>query len=102
MKALTHVLEVLEPGRDGVFHFVESLVEFLHREHPEITVDLAFSSLRARESLWALVDKVRAAGGVAIDLKVSNGPQLQDFRAAKQIYALIRARRPHIAQNPFL
>ena len=40
------LLLVSEPCKDGVFDIVRELVRHLHRTHPEVTVDLAYSGAR--------------------------------------------------------
>lgn len=90
------LLVVSEPGEYGVFVYVRSLISFLAREHPEIQVDLAYSSRRACPELFELVKAVEGRGGVVFDMKVGNGPELGDFRALWGIRKLIRERQPAV------
>jgi glycosyltransferase involved in cell wall biosynthesis len=93
---LHRLLLVCEPGKDGAFDHVASLFAHLRERHPEVTVDLAFSSRRSRPSLWQLVESVRARNGEAIDLEISNAPQGADLRACGRILKLVRQRRHQI------
>ncbi|SDU00693.1 Glycosyltransferase involved in cell wall bisynthesis [Verrucomicrobium sp. GAS474] len=93
---LKRLLIVAEPGKDGVFDYVCSLVDSLHREHPEITVDLAYSSRRCGDSLSGLVARVEAHGGVTFNMKVGNFPEFGDLRASLGIVSLVRRRRTQL------
>jgi glycosyltransferase involved in cell wall biosynthesis len=94
MSALRHVLIVSEPGKDGVFVVVRDLIRHLHRAHPEIVVDLAWSSRRQRGGADALAAEVRAHGGQTLDLRVANAPEPGDFGAFARLCAFVRRRRP--------
>jgi glycosyltransferase involved in cell wall biosynthesis len=96
MKDLRHVLVVSEPGKDGVFDYVRQLVRHLHAHHPGVTVDLAYSSRRAGDSLPAFVESIGAHGGEAVDLQIGNAPAPGDFLAARLILDLVRRRRPQV------
>jgi|GEM_PF-463604 len=89
------ILQVFEPGVDGVFRHVEGLVEFLLRQK-DWKVGIAYSSVRSSEGLFSLVDSVRASGSPAIDLKVGNALGFGDFRALLQLRRLIKDFRPDI------
>ena len=89
------ILQVFEPGVDGVFRHVEGLVDFLLGQK-DWQVGIAYSSVRDSEGLYHLVERVKAAGGPAIDLRVGNAPGLSDCRALIQLRALVKAFRPQI------
>jgi len=90
---IERLLIVSEPGRDGVFVYVRSLVEYLHRAHPEIRVDLAYSSRRGGEALRQLVGAVEARGGEAADLNVGNSPEPGDLAALARLVGWTRRRK---------
>lgn len=96
MKALRHVLIVSEPGKDGVFAVVRDLVRHLHHAHPEIVVDLAWSSRRQRGGADALAAEVRAHGGETLDLHVANAPEPGDIGALARLCAFVSRRRPQL------
>ncbi len=96
MSELRRVLVASEPGKDGVFVVVRNLVRHLHRVHPGLTVDLAWSSRREFGEAAALAEEVRARGGEAVDLRVSNAPEPEDLGAARKILSLVRRRRPQV------
>jgi glycosyltransferase involved in cell wall biosynthesis len=96
MSALRHVLIVSEPGKDGVFVVVRDLIRHLHHAHPEIVVDLAWSSRRQRGGADALATEVRAHGGQTLDLRVANAPEPGDLSALARLCAFTRRRRPQI------
>jgi glycosyltransferase involved in cell wall biosynthesis len=93
---MKRVLLFSEPGRDGVFVFVRSLANFLHAHHPEIGVDLAYSSKRSVDALNDLVRSVEARGGRAIDLRIGNAPAPADAAATRKLLSLVRERCPDI------
>ncbi|HEY5792521.1 MAG TPA: glycosyltransferase family 4 protein [Chthoniobacterales bacterium] len=90
---MERLLVVSEPGVDGVFACVRSLIEYLHRRHPEIRVDLAYSSRRAGGALPGLVAAVERRGGETLDLRVGNSPEFRDFAAAAALLQWMRRRR---------
>jgi glycosyltransferase involved in cell wall biosynthesis len=96
MSALRHVLIASEPGKDGVFVVVRDLVRHLHRAHPGIVVDLAWSSCRQRGGADALAAEVRAHGGQTLDLRVANAPEPGDLSALARLCAFARRRQPQI------
>lgn len=89
-----HVLEVLEPGADGVFRHVEGVCRRLLAE--PVTLDLAYSSIRGSDRLRALVAEVGSAGGATLDLRTSNAPGPSDLRAIFRLRALVARRRPRL------
>lgn len=93
---LQRILFVAEPGRYGVFFVVRQLFRYLREHHPEVIVDLAYSTRRGSEELLVMVEEVRARGGEAIDLQVSNAPELGDFSAARRLWSLVRRRSPQL------
>lgn len=99
MNSLRRILIALEPGKDGVFAVVRDFVRYLHFEHPEIEVDLAYSSRRQLGGADVLAGEVRRHGGEAIDLAVSNAPEPGDFLAAAKLRSLIRRRKPQLVHG---
>jgi glycosyltransferase involved in cell wall biosynthesis len=87
------LLIVSEPGKDGVFVFVRSLIHHLYNNHPEITVDLAYSSCRSGPGLPGLVGDVKRRGGEILDLRVDNSPGPMDFLALSGILGMVRRNR---------
>lgn len=79
------VLLLCEPGKDGAFSYVRSVIENFHRYHPDIQVDYFYSSRRAGPGLEELVESVRSHGGVAWDMKVGNFPGLGDLRVLLKV-----------------
>lgn len=96
MKPLHRILMAVEPGKDGVFAVVRDLVRWLHFQHPEIEVDLAYSSCRQLGGADVLAEEVDRHGGDAVDLAVSNAPELGDIAAAAKIRSLVRRRKPQV------
>src|SRR5262249_20684728 len=75
---IQRMLVVSEPGMYGVFLIVRQLIRFLHKNHPEVCVDWAYSSRRSWPDALALADEIRSHGGEAVDLRVSNSPEPAD------------------------
>lgn len=88
------VFEVVEPGVDGVFRHVEGLIQYLLKKN--VSVDLAYSSVRGSADLFKLVELVRNHGGLALDLAINNVPGLGDFRAYGQLLKVIHERKPDL------
>lgn len=88
------ILLVTEPGVDGVFRHVEALASFLmergHRIH------LAYSDVRGSDRLTQLVAKISAAGGMTVNLAVSNAPGQGDVVALLKLRKLVREARPDV------
>ena len=82
-----NVLEVVEPGVDGVFRHVEGLTRFLASSG--VRVSLAYSDVRGSEGLRRLVAEVIASGGKALNLAVGNRPAASDLFAALKLRRLI-------------
>ncbi len=89
-----NILLVSQPARDGVLRHVEALVDFLLAQGDR--VHLAYSDFDASEQCHALIARVRAAGGEALNLGVRNGPQPRDFPAVLRLLGLIRKERPDV------
>jgi glycosyltransferase involved in cell wall biosynthesis len=87
------VLLVSEPGLDGVFRHVERLCHFLVNRGHEVM--LAYSTRRASDRLYQLVETLEVRGFPTIDLKVNNAPTLSDLPA---LLALWRFQRTHRAE----
>ena len=85
------VLQVFEPGCDGVFRHVEKLCEFLHQRGVES--DLLYSSRRGSRGLQKLVEEHRSRGATAIDLNVGPAPCAADLGAIIQIIKACRQKR---------
>jgi glycosyltransferase involved in cell wall biosynthesis len=79
-----------------VFLIVRQLIRFLHSAHPEISVDLAYSSRRSWPETFTLADEIRSHGGEAIDLRVCNSPEPRDVQAMFQLLRLVRRRSPQV------
>jgi glycosyltransferase involved in cell wall biosynthesis len=88
------LLQVVEPGADGVFRHVEGLTRFLLAQG--IAVDLACSSVRGSDCLGQLCDTVRQANGHVVDLGVGNAPQLGDAICLARLISLVRKSRPSL------
>lgn len=88
------VLQVVEPGVDGVFRHVEGLTRFLVASG--IGVSLAYSDVRGSDGLRRLVAEVTARGGKALNLRVGNAPSLGDVLAAAKLRRFIRQVDPDI------
>jgi glycosyltransferase involved in cell wall biosynthesis len=93
---LNRILQVVEPGEYGVFEHVSSLIDYVQKHHPEIGVDLAYSSCRSRRAagsgttLAELVQRVHDRGGEAIDLRVKSAPQWADLPALLHVARLAK------------
>jgi glycosyltransferase involved in cell wall biosynthesis len=87
------LLLVSEPGKDGVFSCVRTLARHLRSHHPDIMVDLAYSSRRAGPALADFVKEVEAGGGITADLQVANAPERGDWNALRKLRRLARERR---------
>ena len=88
------VLVISEPGIDGVFRYVEGLVD--HLLGHGIAVHLAYSDVRSGEALRRLVARVENEGGRALNLRVGNRPCLDDLRALISLRAFVREIRPDL------
>ena len=93
---LRRILVVSEPCYYGVFLIVRQLIRFLHRTHPEISVDWAYSSRRCWPEALAFVEEVRARGGETLDLCVGNSPEPRDAQAMFKLLRLVRRRSPQV------
>ena len=91
MKPL-RILMVSEPGVDGVFAIVDAITRQIFRDHPEISVDLAFSSQRTGPALQTLIREIELRDGRTIDLNIGNAPSPSDFRALWQLVSFTRKR----------
>ncbi len=88
------ILQVVEPGIDGVFRAVETLVRGLLRE--ECQVALAYSDRRGGDALRALVRDVETAGGETLNLRVANNPEPADLVAFTRLLRLAQRFRPEV------
>lgn len=89
-----NVLIVSEPGIDGVFRYVENLVNYLLRQN--IGVHLAYSDVRAGSGLRHLVERVESEGGRTLNLRTGNRPCFRDARALLALAGLVREIRPDL------
>lgn len=89
-----NVVQVVEPGVDGVFRHVEGLTKFLVSRG--VGVSLAYSDVRGSEGLRRLVAEVASSGGATLNLGVSNKPSLTDVLAALKLHRLIVQVRPDV------
>lgn len=88
------VMEVVEPGKDGVFRHVESLSDYAIARG--VQVALAYSDRRAADRLMPFVRRVEAAKGETLNLRVGNAPALADLTALFRLRRFCRAVRPDI------
>jgi glycosyltransferase involved in cell wall biosynthesis len=88
------VLLVSQPASDGVFRHVEGLGDYLMAQGA--TVHLVYSDLAACDALPKFVERVKAAGGQTLNLRVGNRPEPADLPASLKLRALIRATQPDI------
>ena len=88
------VLEIVEPGLDGVFRHVEGLVDFLLAAG--VRVHLAYSSRRCSAAMVALTERVRASGGEVVDLRIGNRPECRDVPAYFRLRRMIARVRPDV------
>jgi glycosyltransferase involved in cell wall biosynthesis len=88
------VLQIVEPGIDGVFRHVQGLSRFLAASG--VGVSLAYSDVRGSVGLERLVAEVHAGGGQTLNLRVGNKPGLSDLVAAAQLRQLIQALCPDV------
>ncbi|HEY0258059.1 MAG TPA: glycosyltransferase [Candidatus Methylacidiphilales bacterium] len=93
---MNRILIVCEPCKDGVFDYARDLISHLHRQHPDITVDLAYSSKRSSAALEPLVKEIESRGGKTADMRTGNAPQPADLRACREILRLVREGRPQV------
>jgi glycosyltransferase involved in cell wall biosynthesis len=89
-----NVLQVVEPGIDGVFRHVEGLTRFLSARG--VRVSLAYSDLRGREDLRRLVAEIDVDGGKTLNLGVGDKPRLADLSAALELHRLIGELEPDV------
>jgi len=85
------VLQVVEPGCDGVFRHVEGLVDYLLSK--DIPVGLAYSDVRGSDRLKELVSRVLSSGGEVVNLRVSNAPSPSDIPALMRLLKLQGSRK---------
>lgn len=88
------ILQVFEPGTDGVFRHVEGLVKHLIQNG--VIVDLCYSSIRSSPSLRCLVDTVKQNGGVTWDMQVGPAPCINDFKAVFKIITYYKRYAPDV------
>ncbi len=89
------VLLVVEPGVDGVFRYVEGLMQRL-LAMDGVEPHLAYSSVRGSPGLDALVAFAKRQGAKTLDLRVNNMPAPGDVRAVVQLRRLAREVRPDV------
>lgn len=89
-----HVLQILEPGKDGVLRHVEGLCDYLLSQ--DVKLSLAYSDVRASDRLLPLVRKIEDSGSRTLNLRTGNVPQLRDIRAFLRLLRLCRNELPHI------
>ena len=88
------VLVISEPGIDGVFRYVEGLINHLLAH--DITVHFAYSDVRSGEALRRLVTRVENEGGRTLNLRVGSRPCFDDLRALVSLRTLVRQVRPDL------
>jgi glycosyltransferase involved in cell wall biosynthesis len=89
-----NILLVSEPGVDGVFRYVENLVQHLLARG--LRVHLAYSDRRGGEALQHLVALVEREGGRTLNLRVDQHPGPADFAALLSLRSLVRELRPDL------
>ena len=82
------VLQLVEPGLDGVFRHVEGLTTYLLNKG--LPVDLAYSDVRGSDRLTALVRYVQQKGGKTLNLRVANNPGISDFFTFFRLVLFVR------------
>lgn len=82
------VLQVVEPGLDGVFRHVEGLTSYLLNK--DLPVDLAFSDVRGSDRLKCLIQYVKQKGGKTLNLRVANKPEISDFPAFLRLVFFVK------------
>jgi glycosyltransferase involved in cell wall biosynthesis len=91
------VLEVTEPGVDGVFRYVETLCHYLIDKG--IEVHLAYSDRRGCDRLPQLVSWVEDHGGSTVNLHTSNQPSFSDWGAFFSLLKLARRIKPDVIHS---
>jgi glycosyltransferase involved in cell wall biosynthesis len=91
------VLIISEPGQDGVFCFVDTLIRFLVGRG--IQVHLAYSDRRSCDRLADLVGFVRQNDGLTLNLDIDNRPTLADVRALGRLRLLAGTVRPDLIHS---
>lgn len=92
---MLRILQVFEPGFDGVFRHVEGLTNYL-LERPEWKVGVVYSSVRTSERLPLMIDRVQRAGGPAYDLKTGRSPGVSDIRSFLGLWQVVNTFQPDI------
>lgn len=93
---IKRLLMATEPSRNGVFSYVADLIRHAHQHHPEIVIDLAYSSQRSSEKLSQIIREVEERGGQTVDLQTGNAPKIADIRAVWRLQQLIRRTQPDL------
>ncbi len=88
------VLLVSQPASDGVFRHVEGLADYLLAQGA--AVHLAYSDRAACDQLPPLVERVAAAGGRTLNLRVGNAPSAADVPALFKLRGMVREIVPDI------
>lgn len=91
------ILLVSEPGENGVFRHVEDLAD--HLIAIGHSVSLAYSDVRGSDRLCLLVKRIEQSGGLTVNLRIANQPQLADFRALNRLWQLYRTFKPDIVHS---
>jgi len=85
------VLQISEPGQDGVFRHVELLISYLLKN--KVTVDFAYSDIRGSDRLELLVETVLSRSGQVLNLRVSNAPGISDLPAFWRMVEMAKFRK---------
>ncbi len=88
------VLLVSQPASDGVFRHVEALADYLIAHG--ILVHLAYSDRAACDQLHGLVERVVAAGGATLNLRIGNSPGPADVLALLALQRFVRVHTPDV------
>lgn len=94
--SIRRILHVSEPGKDGVIHCVIDLIKHLRKRHPDVMIDLAYSSLRGSPELQTLVEDIQRHDGDSVDLRIGNAPQPGDLSALLKLIRLVWKNRPQV------
>jgi len=94
IKEKMQVLQIVEPGIDGVFRYVEGLIDYLMSS--KIKVGLAYSDIRGSVDLDKLVKRLNDNDVPVVNLRVKNSPQPQDVSAFIALYRYCKKYKPTV------
>jgi glycosyltransferase involved in cell wall biosynthesis len=89
------VLQIVEPGKDGVFVHVNGLINYLRRNG--ISVDLFYSTKRSSNGLTQIIEELRDDVRCCLyDMQVGPHPTFRDILVAFRILQYILLKKPDI------